>query len=75
MCPPVEPIANGRVVVSGSGLSDSATYSCNEGYVLFHGYTVRRCTGDLEWDGYVGICKRKNQSFSCLHDLVLCNVM
>ena len=68
-CPPVEPIANGQVVVSGSRLGESATYKCNEGYVLFDGYTVRRCMENLEWSGNAGICKRKNQDFTCMHGL------
>ena len=58
-CPPIEPLADGQVVVSGSGLGDTATYSCNEGFILSDGFTVRVCKEDHEWTGRAGVCKRK----------------
>jgi len=59
-CPPIEPIANGMVKVTGRYLGDTATYSCNEGFVMSsNGYTRRVCEFNNEWTGTAGICERK----------------
>ena len=58
-CPPIEPLADGRVVATGRGLGATATYSCNEGFILSDGFTVRVCMENHEWTGKVGVCTRK----------------
>ena len=57
-CPPLEPIANGRVIVSGSGLGATATYSCDDDFILFSGFSIRVCKDSQTWSGYAGVCKR-----------------
>ena len=58
-CPPLEPIANGRVIMGGSGLGATAKYKCNHGFILSGGgLNIRICKVNQEWSGYVGVCKR-----------------
>ena len=57
-CPPLKPLANGQVIVSGSGLGDTATYKCDDGFILSGGYNVRVCRDSHEWSGDAGVCKR-----------------
>jgi len=60
-CPPIEPIiANGMVKVTGRNLGDTATYSCNKGFVMSsNGYTRRVCDIYNKWTGTAGVCERK----------------
>ena len=57
-CPDLDPIGNGTLVISGSGLGSTATYSCDDGYILSDGFTVRVCTEHGEWTGRAGFCER-----------------
>jgi len=57
-CPPFEPIANGRVVVTGLTYSSVAHFICDPGY-YFTGAAIRSCDIDQEWNGISGTCKRK----------------
>lgn len=60
ICPPIEPIANGKVEVTGLSFGATATYSCNEGFVMSsNGFTIRVCNFDSKWTGNAGVCKRK----------------
>ena len=48
--------ANGAVVLSGNNFRDTATYSCNTGYVLY-GKGIRDCGMDGQWGGKAAECK------------------
>eukprot|EP00731_Ephydatia_muelleri_P030228 Em0021g751a len=48
--------ANGAVVLSGNNFRDTATYSCNNGYVLY-GKGIRDCGMDGQWGGKAAECK------------------
>lgn len=59
-CPPidVEAFTNGMVKVSGSVLDSTATYKCDEGFILSDGFTKRVCMENGQWSGKAGVCKR-----------------
>ena len=48
----------GRVVLTGTNVGATATYSCNTGFILL-GDEVRRCQANGKWSGRVPICQRK----------------
>lgn len=53
------PPLNGDVSLSGTLERDTAVYSCNEGYTLEVGDTIRMCTSDGEWSGTEPVCQSK----------------
>ena len=58
-CGELEPPANGAVNVSGTTYNSTATYSCDEGYVLV-GVSTSTCLGSGNWsNGDVVECTRK----------------
>ena len=76
MCPDIADPFNGQITFSDDRtapfeLDTTATYSCDDGYILSGGDPVRTCTGDSSSD--VGVwsgialtcqCKRKNSTNS-----------
>ena len=56
-------IDNGQVVISGSGLGSTATYTCNEGFILSDGFTRRVCQDNNQWSGRAGVCRRTYLSY------------
>ncbi len=57
-CKELQDISSGRVVLSGTTVGSTATYSCNKGYVLY-GEQTRICLPDGEWSGEEPFCERK----------------
>ena len=47
---------NGAVEVTGMTFGDTATYSCNTGFVLF-GKGIRECRQDGTWNGKTPDCR------------------
>ncbi len=56
MCDPLPDIANGRVVLSGTFIGATATYSCNDGYILV-GNAQRTCSSSGQWSGKEPSCR------------------
>ena len=48
----------GRVVLTGTNVGATSTYSCNTGFILLED-EVRRCQANGKWSGRVPICQRK----------------
>ncbi|XP_065902163.1 uncharacterized protein [Dysidea avara] len=66
-CRPFEPIANGKIEVTGLTYASVAHFICDPGYYIT-GSAVRSCDTDGEWNGIEGVCKRKctvPQSIKC----------
>ena len=62
MCPALTDPENGMITYSTVVSFDfefmtTATYSCDTGYALVGGDTVRTCAGDREWNGTAPICE------------------
>ena len=55
-CDRLQDIRNGKVVLSGTSVGSTASYSCNVGYVLVGGST-RVCQLNGEWTGEEPSCK------------------
>ena len=58
-CDRLKDPANGDVTLTGIKVGSTATYTCDEGYLLV-GEDTRTCQSDMEWSGEAPICKRKN---------------
>ncbi|XP_065900420.1 beta-2-glycoprotein 1-like isoform X2 [Dysidea avara] len=56
-CRPFEPIANGRIEVTGLMYASVAHFTCDPGYYIT-GSAVRSCDTDGEWNGIEGVCKQ-----------------
>ncbi|XP_065900430.1 sushi, von Willebrand factor type A, EGF and pentraxin domain-containing protein 1-like [Dysidea avara] len=66
-CRPFEPIANGKIEVTGLTYASVAHFICDPGYYIT-GSAIRSCDTDGEWNGIEGVCKRKctvPQSIEC----------
>jgi len=55
-CDRLDNPANGRVVLTGTSLGDTATYSCNDGYEL-EGDQQRMCQMSRQWSGREPSCR------------------
>ncbi len=75
LCPPLPPLANGVISYSPDNTSDYiigtvATYSCNQGYRVVDGFTIKECRevgrSLTMFDGPTPICERK-QGSACMH--------
>ena len=55
-CGSLTPPANGDVIVSGTDVGDTATYSCNGGYKLI-GDSSRTCRPNGRWSGQEPTCQ------------------
>jgi len=58
VCPPFEPIANGRIEMTGLTYGSVAHFICDPGFYNT-GSTIRSCDTDGEWNGIAGVCIRK----------------
>ena len=56
LCPALDNITNGHVLVSGHTPDSNATYSCVIGYVL-NGTSSRTCQENGEWSGQEPTCE------------------
>lgn len=57
-CPYLDDPTNGRVSLSGSTAGATATYTCNQGFILL-GNEMRICQSNGEWEGVAPICTRE----------------
>lgn len=55
-CDRLDNPANGRVVLTGTSLGDTATYSCNDGYERV-GDQQRMCQMSRQWSGSEPSCR------------------
>ena len=60
-CERLPDIENGRVILSGTIVGSTATYSCSSGYILV-GDRTRTCQSSGRWSGSEPFCKCKNYS-------------
>lgn len=56
MCGRLPAIRNGRVDLSGTAVGSTATYSCDQGFLLV-GEATRRCQLNGEWTGNEPFCR------------------
>ena len=59
-CDDLDAPHNGGVVMSGNGLGDEGTYSCNDNYQLMFGDQIRTCTETGLWSGIEPCCIRES---------------
>ena len=57
-CDRLDNPANGTVVLTGTSMGDTATYSCNNGYEL-EGNRQRMCQMNRQWSGSEPSCRRE----------------
>ena len=55
-CTPLSNPENGVVELTGTAVRDTATYSCNQGFLLF-GKGIRTCRADGAWNGKSPDCR------------------
>ena len=61
LCPVNETIAaNSTSVVTGLGLNDNVTFTCESGFSPISGSLIRNCLISDQWSGSIPICGRKN---------------
>lgn len=75
MCPGLLPPANGAIAFADDttiphDVATVATYSCNIGYMLIGGDSMRTCTTvpesiEGEWSGTEPSCTRKCEEYFC----------
>ena len=74
-CPSLSNPSFGSVTVTGVSIGDTATYSCNSGFILV-GVEVRTCqlvgAGVAVWSGAAPICQRRFLFYVTIHDVFLC---
>ena len=58
MCPDLDDIPNGAVMMTGNSVDDTATYTCDMGYELVGVMTVT-CQSNGMWDNPPPVCRRK----------------
>ena len=63
MCDVLENITNGSVELSGTAVGDTATYTCEEGYIL-QGNRRRVCQRDSSWTGFEPTCRSESSNQS-----------
>ena len=69
VCPPLQLPNNGRVSYNDYLLNrgeyfvfKEATYQCNDGYSIEHGWRVRTCQSSREWSGYPAVCPKSKEN-------------
>lgn len=55
-CGPLQDPVNGRVVIKGTAVSATATYTCDPGFVLI-GNSQRECLLSGQWSGQDPTCE------------------
>ena len=58
VCPTLVPPANGNLVLSGNTVGETASYTCNTGFIL-EGDSTLTCGEDGQWSGSPPVCNRK----------------
>ena len=58
-CPALSNPENGAVSITGTGVSDTATYTCNDGYEI-SGSDTQTCQLNGKWSGSPPICEIKS---------------
>ena len=58
MCPDLDDIPNGAVMMTGNSVGDTATYTCDMGFELV-GVMMVTCQDDGMWDNPPPECTRK----------------
>ena len=58
-CVDLAPPLNGGVSLTGTLVRDTASYSCDLGYVLESGDATRTCSEDGTWTGVMPTCASK----------------
>ena len=82
VCPPLEDPDNGRVTVTGFGIGDEASYTCDQGYQL-DGVSSLTCSSDGQWSSQPPTCTQSmfdslykaTRTFHCNSFLPLTNHM
>ena len=62
VCPTLVPPANGNLVLSGNTFGETASYTCNTGFILVGDPTLT-CQSDGFWSGPEPTCEGKNANF------------
>ena len=57
MCPLIENPENGRVMIDGQDIGDTAEFSCDDGFYI-DGSVVWVCGGNGEWNESATFCRR-----------------
>lgn len=73
-CPGLDTPANGNIETTGMDFWDTATYSCNRGFILV-GVDTRTCQANGAWSGNPAFCTCKcyvGNRTDTLHVLVDC---
>ena len=47
------------MVLTGTSVGSTATYSCNPGFILLGKFNVRTCLNSGKWSGQAPTCRRK----------------
>ena len=55
-CPDLTAPNNGSVIMTGNSVGDTATYTCDPGFVLQDGAMMVTCQDDGTWDGPPPVC-------------------
>ena len=58
-CPILGTPPFGEKSVCGNKLGSKCKFTCNEGYVMVKGNSLRVCRGKGEWDGIDPLCSRE----------------
>ncbi|XP_064398674.1 leishmanolysin-like peptidase isoform X2 [Halichondria panicea] len=58
-------VDNGQVVVSGTDVGSTATYNCNDGYILNGNNSIRTCESIGRWSSPRPYCKEQLLELSC----------
>lgn len=54
------------MVLTGTTVGSTATYSCYPGFVLLGKFNVRTCLNSGEWSGQAPTCRRRSElTFLC----------
>lgn len=61
-CPPLMDPPGGRVNIPSLTQGSTATYSCNEGYMLV-GDSTRTCEASAMWTGIAPVCQSKYMTY------------
>ena len=69
-CPALSDPENGAVSTTGTGVGDTATYTCNSGYEL-SGSDTRTCQSNGEWSGSAPTCEGKYSILQVYNGLIV----
>ena len=52
-------------------MGKEATYQCNDGYSIEHGWRVRTCQSSREWSGYPAVCTKSKENKHIIGKLLI----